>query len=132
MGEFIGDSAVHSTWASLRGVVSRGGSVIFGDHNTTYPSGSGWFKTIEGNGLIRRRTFASGPELFFLEATAPTEDYFAFLGMADPYPVELVGRTVTTSTSSFTIIADAFTIGQPAGLNGTSPITSVEWFEPLP
>lgn len=132
MGEMIGQVGGPSTWAQLRDVVSNGGSATFGSHNSVYSSGAGWFKTIEGNGLLRRRTQASSPELFFSEATAPVEDYFAFFGMADPYPVELVGRTVATSTSSFTIIADAFTIGQPAGLNGTSPITSVEWFEPLP
>jgi hypothetical protein len=132
MGDIIGQGGGPTTWAQLRNIVSNGGSVTFGSHNTIYPSGTGWFKTVEGNGLLRSRLTASSPELFFTENTAPVEDYFAFFGMADPYPEQLVGSTVTTSSSSFTIIADAFTIGQQAGLNGTSPITSVQSFINLP
>jgi hypothetical protein len=70
-----------------------------------------------------------GPEINFSENTAPIEDSFIADGFVEPYPEDMVGKTVQTSTSSFVLIIDAFDTGQAAGLGGTSPVTDFEWFE---
>lgn len=136
MGDIIGETSLPSTWALLRVPVLNadvtGGTTIYGSHNVEYPAGAYYVKTIEGNGLIRTATGVSGPSFDFTENTPPTDDYFIFLEMHDPYPEQLTGRTVTTSSSSFTLIVDAFSTGQSAGSGGTTPVTSVEWFEDIP
>jgi hypothetical protein len=101
---------------------------VFGDNNQEYPAGAYFMKTIEGNGLIRGNVLQGGPEIYFTENTAPIEDYFRADGFVDPYPSDMVGLTVMTSSSSFTIIIDAFDLGQSAGTGGTSPVTDLEWF----
>jgi hypothetical protein len=52
-------------------------------------------------------------------------DYFY-----DPYPVDLLGQTVTTSTSSFTIIAGHFSPnGAAAGVGGTTPVLTIGYLQ---
>lgn len=135
MGEIIGQTGYPSTWCTLRTIVNNFDAPpltpTFGSHNQEWPAGTKFLKTIEGNGLLRHPLGVSGPELRFIENTAPIEDFFSFPFLSEPYTEQLVGRTATTSSSSFTITADAFTGGQPAGLNGTSPVTSVEWFQDI-
>lgn len=133
MGDFIGDSTLTSTWCSVRAIVNNFDAPpltpTLGDHNQVWPAGTKFLRTIEGNGLIRANVSASLPEIKFIENTAPLDDVFIADNFADPYPVDLVGRTVTTSSSSFAIVAAAFTGGQPAGTGGTIPVTSVDWFQ---
>lgn len=133
MGYVIGVDVETSTWCSVRSVVGNSDAtplpVVFGNHNQEYPAGAYFIKTIEGNGLIRMNVVSSGPYIDFSEQTAPIEDYFIAGGFVDPYPADMVGNTVQTSTSSFTLIIDAFDIGQTAGLGGTSPVTDFQWFE---
>jgi len=138
MGYIIGIESTTPTWGNLREVVLNfdvppdpANPTVFGDYNREYPAGANYLKTIEGNGFIRVRTEAGGPYIDFSEQTAPIEDYFIAGGFVEPYPEDMVGRTVETSTSSFTLIIDAFDIGQTAGLGGTSPVTEMEWFENL-
>jgi len=83
----------------------------------------------EGVGLIRGNVLQGGPEIYFFEQTAPIEDFFQAAGFVEPYPSDMVGNTVQTSTSAFTLIIDAFDLGQTAGTGGTSPVTDFEWFE---
>ena len=132
MGDFIGTSSV-STWGTLRDVVNNFDvpplTVIIGDYNIEYPAGTKYMKTIEGNGLLRRASGSGGAEINFSEQTAPIEDSFIAGGFPEPYPEDMVGKTVQTSTSSFVLIIDAFDTGQTAGLGGTSPVTDMEWFE---
>lgn len=132
MGDFIGESSL-TTWCVLRSVVLNTGApylpAVIADYNREFPDGTTYLKTIEGNGLLRIRTGAVGPEIYFTEQTAPIEDYFRADGFVEPYPEKMVGLTVQTSTSAFDIIIDAFDLGQTAGTGGTSPVTSVEWFE---
>jgi hypothetical protein len=133
MGYIIGVDVETSTWVSVRTVVinvdATPVTAVFGDHNQEYPAGAYYMKTIEGNGLIRMNVVSSGPYINFSENTAPIEDYFIADGFVEPYPEDMVGNTVQTSTSSFTLIIDAFDLGQPAGLGGTSPVTDFQWFE---
>jgi hypothetical protein len=138
MGYIIGIESTTPTWCHLRDVVNNfdvptdpANPTVFGDYNREFPAGAKYLKTVEGNGLLRIRTEAGGPEIDFSEQTAPIEDYFIAGGFVEPYPEDMVGRTVETSTSSFTLIIDAFDIGQTAGLGGTSPVTDMEWFENL-
>ena len=130
MAYFIGEASLTSTWGTVRRIVNNGGTLNLGDFNTEYVA-PGWFSTIEGNGLLKGG-IGMQPSVLFLEATPPVEDYFSAGGFADYYPEQLLGRTVTTRSSSFTIVADAFTIGQAAGTGGTAPITGIEWFQALP
>ena len=134
MGDFIGTSSV-ATWGSLRDVVNNFDApsltVKIGDYNIEYPAGTKYMKTIEGNGLLRRASGVGGPEINFSESTAPIEDFFIAGGFSDPYPENMVGKTVQTSTSSFVLIIDAFDTGQAAGIDGTSPVTDMEWFEDI-
>ena len=133
MGYTIGVDSLTPTWVSTRRVVTNTDAtpvtLVFGDNNLEYPSGAFFMKTIEGNGFIRGNVVQGGPEINFSESTAPTEDYFIAGGFVDPYPEDMVGNTVQTSTSAFVLIIDAFDTGQTAGLGGTSPVTEMEWFE---
>ena len=133
MGYIIGVDVETSTWLSVRTVVvnvdATPVTAVIADNNQEYPAGAYYMKTIEGNGLIRMNVVSSGPTINFSENTAPIEDYFIADGFVDPYPADMVGNTVQTSTSSVTLIIDAFDLGQTAGLGGTSPVTDMEWFE---
>lgn len=135
MGYVIGVDVETSTWCSVRRVVNNFDApplpVVFGDHNQEYPAGTKYLKTIEGNGFIRGNVVQGAPEIYFNENTAPIEDYFLAAGFVEPYPEDMVGNTVQTSTSSFVLIIDAFDTGQTAGLGGTSPVTDFQWFENL-
>lgn len=133
MGYIIGVDVETLTWVSTRRVVTNTDATpvtpVFGDHNQEYPAGAFFMKTIEGNGLIRGNVLQGGPEIYFFEQTAPIEDFFQAAGFVEPYPEDMVGNTVQTSTSAFTLIIDAFDLGQTAGTGGTSPVTDFEWFE---
>ena len=135
MGYIIGVDSETPTWVSTRRVVTNTDAtpvtLVFGDNNLEYPAGAFFMKTIEGNGFIRGNVVQGGPEINFSESTAPVEDYFIAGGFVDPYPEDMVGNTVQTSTSAFVLIIDAFDLGQTAGLGGTSPVTEMEWFENL-
>jgi hypothetical protein len=138
MGYIIGVDSETPTWRSNRQVVSNfdvpddpANPTVIADHNQEYPAGPKYLKTIEGNGFIRANVLQGGAGIYFFENTAPIEDRFLADGFVDPYPEDMVGRTVDTSTSSFILIIDAFDLGQPAGLGGTKPVTEIEWFENL-
>lgn len=133
MGYIIGETSLTSTWCSTRAIVNNFDAPsltpTLGDHNQEWPAGTKFLRTVEGNGLIRANVSASGPEFKFFENTPPTDDFFSMLNFAEPYQEDLLGRTVTTSSSSFAIVAAAFTGSQPAGTGGTSPVTSIDWFQ---
>jgi len=135
MGYIIGVDVETRTWVSTRRVVTNTNATpvtaVYGDHNQEYPAGAFFMKAIDGNGFIRGNVLSGGPEIYFSEQTAPIEDYFLASGFVDPYPEDMVGLTVQTSSSAFTIIIDAFDLGQQAGTGGTSPVTEIEWFENL-
>lgn len=135
MGYVIGDASLTSTWCSVRSIVNNFDAPpltpTLGDHNQEWPAGTKFMRTVEGNGLIRANVMMSGPQIQFIQQTPPLNDFFIADNFADPYPEDLLGRTVTTSSSSFTIVAAAFTGGQPAGTGGTSPVTSVDWFQDI-
>jgi hypothetical protein len=124
------------TWAQFRDVIQNAGVTPIptdqGANNRVYGAGTKYLKTIEGNGFLRRRPFGGAFECRFFENTnlPPTlPDTFIAGVFVDPYPVQMLGYTVTTSSSSFTIIADAFTVGQDAGTGGTEPFTSISNFQ---
>ena len=140
MGYVIGTGPFPSTWRSMRTIAGslippppypQPGPVVIGDHNVEYPASPAYLKTIEGNGLLRIPTPAT-PEVkfFFLPADPPFNDSFYATGFAEPYVEQLIGKTVTTMGSAFTITADAFISAQEAGSGGENPIT-VEGFQAL-
>lgn len=133
MGYIIGESSIRSTWAANRALTANfgapGPSPVFGFHNGVYPSGSKFFKTIEGSGYLR----GPGQQVRYDANPPPGPDFFFASGFRDPYPEQMVGITVTTSGNSFSITADAFTAaGQDTGTGGTEPVTGVQWFESIP
>jgi len=133
MGYIIGEYSYPATWRAIRSVVANVDATpsapTFGDHNTSYPAGAAWLKTSAGNGLLRNQHTLGGQEIRFSQNTPPTNDSLRLEYFYDPYPVDLLGRTVTTSTSSFTIIAGHFTGGAAAGTGGTTPVLTVDWLE---
>jgi hypothetical protein len=136
MGYFIGVNSETHTWCSVRSIVVNGDATpitpVIADYNQEWPSGAYYMKTIEGNGLLRVNVVSFGPHFNFYENDAPIEDYFIAGGFVDPYPEKMVGLTVQTSSSVFTLTIDAFDLGQYAGTGGTSPVTEFEWLENMP
>ena len=132
MGYIIGETTYPATWRAVRSVVLNFNVTpaypTFGNHNASYPAGAKWMKTTAGNGLIRQQHIYGGGEIRFTQNTPPANDFLSLIYFQDPYPADLVGRTVTTSTSSFAIVAGHFTGGAAAGTGGTTPVLTVDWF----
>ena len=135
MGYIIGETTYPATWRAIRSVVSNfdvtPASPTFGDHNASYPAGAAWLKTVEGNGLLRQQHTILAQEIRFTQNTPPANDSLRLEYFQDPDPADLVGRTVTTSTSSFAIVAGHFTGGAAAGTGGTTPVLTVDWLEDI-
>jgi hypothetical protein len=135
MGYIIGETTYPATWRACRSVVSNynvaGGAPTFGDHNSAYPAGAKWLKTTAGNGLLRQQHLYGGQEIRFTQNTPPSPDSLNLPYFYDPYPAYLLGKTVTTSTSSFSIIAGHFTGGAAAGTGGTTPVLTIDDLENL-
>lgn len=140
MGYIVGTGGFPSTWLSMRSIATASVPPLpypqppnpsVGSHNLEWAAYPGYLKTIEGNGFLRIATPATSTAIFdFYPNDPPADDFFLAYPFPDPYPELLVGRTVTTTGSSFSITADAFTSAQNAGTGGENPI-SVEWFEAL-
>ena len=93
------------------------------------PASSYFLKTVAGTGFIRTPDNVLGGEIIFTQNTPPVTDNLWLLNFSYPYPVDLVGRTVTTSTSSFLIVGVHFNPGgAAAGTGGTTPVLTVDWF----
>jgi len=133
MGYIIGEYSYPATWRAIRSVVSNFDATpsppTSGDHNVAYPASAAWLKTTEGNGLLRNQHTLGGQEIRFTQNTPPTSDTLRLEYFYDPYPDDLLGQTVTTSTSSFTIIAGHFTGGAAAGVGGTTPVLTIGYLE---
>lgn len=140
MGYIVGTGAFPSTWLNMRSIATASvppapfpppPNAFVGNHNQEWAAYPGYLRTIEGNGFLRLATPATSSAFFaFIPNDPPFDDFFYASSFPDPYPELLVGRTVTTTGSSFSIIADAFTSVQNAGTGGENPI-SVEWFQAL-
>jgi hypothetical protein len=133
MGYIIGETTYPATWRAIRSVVSNfdvpGGAPTFGNHNSAYPAGAKWLKTTAGNGLLRQLHNIGSPTVKFTVGSYPPDDFFEMQDFSDPYPVDLVGKTVTTSSSSFAIIAGHFDPGgASAGTGGTTPVLTIAGF----
>lgn len=133
MGYIIGETTYPATWQAVRGVVVNTDvtplTPTFGSHNSEYPAGTYFIKTVDGTGLLRNKHNIGFPEIDFTQNTPPATDNLFLENFSDPYPVDLVGRTVTTSTSSFAIVAGHFNPGgDAAGTGGTTPVLTVDWF----
>lgn len=133
MGYIIGETTYPATWRAIRSVVLNVDVTpsypTFGDHNEAYPASAAWLKTTEGNGLLRQQHIFGGGEIRFSQNIPPTNDSLRLEYFNDPYPVDLLGQTVTTSTSSFTIIAGHFTGGDAAGVGGTTPVLTIGYLQ---
>ena len=133
MGYIIGETTYPATWRAIRSVVlnfnATPSAPTFGDHNAAYPASAAWLKTTEGNGLLRQQHIFGAGEIRFSQNTPPANDSLQLEYFNDPYPVALLGQTVTTSTSSFTIIAGHFTGGDVAGVGGTTPVLTIGYFQ---
>ena len=136
MGFIIGETTYPATWRAVRAIVTNinatGGTATFGNHNATFTAGPKWMKTTAGNGLLKNVHTIGGPAVQFTVGSYPPDDFFWMSDFSDPYPVDLLGRTVTTSSNSFAIIAGHFDPGgASAGTGGTSPVLTVDWLEDI-
>jgi len=110
MAFVIGDNGVGiNTWASLRGAVIQNTPPSRYGNNEVYPDTIMAFKTIEGNGLLKR----GFTEAFFIaDLTMRIDDtdfYLAAKNFDNRYEPVLIGEDVTNdSTEVYTITADAF------------------------
>jgi len=107
MGYVIGDNGVGiNTWAKLRGAVIQNSPPSRYDGNEVYPDTGIAFKTIEGNGLLKRGV----TEAFFIaDLTIRIADSLEAKNFDNRYEPILIGEDVTNeSTEVYTITADAF------------------------
>lgn len=125
MSELIGGSDGYSTWARVRSPVWGGAYPGGGTHSVIYPAGSYFFKTSEGNGLLR--------------GFIPTMGYdsgvtFFAINFVEPYDTKFVGETVTlTGPDTFNITAAAFIppAYQTITTTGNNPITAIGLLTPV-
>lgn len=132
MGYIIGESSTYATWLRLRrlGITNNTGTppITGGAFNQVFPSGNYFLKTQQGNGFTR--SYLNASYRFEKTLGPPQEDTIYVFGFAEPDNETVIGQTVTTTGSSFTITADAFLPGgQTVGTGGNLPITSVQYFE---
>lgn len=108
MGFIIGDSPF-STWAKLRGAVIQNSIPLRYGNNEVYPDTIMAFKTIEGNGLLKR---GRDSVLFPADLTVridANDFYLAAKNFDNRYEPVLVGEDVTNDSAEvYTITADAF------------------------
>jgi hypothetical protein len=128
MSELIGGSDTYSTWARVRSPVRGGLFPLTGFHNVEYPINQFFWKTIEGNGLLRGFT----PTMDFIFTTVWE---FSAINFVEPYDTKFVGETVTiTGPDTFNITAAAFV--PPAyqtvpTATGSNPITAIGLLTPV-
>jgi hypothetical protein len=122
MSDLIGGSDTWSTWARVRCAVRQGALPGSGFHSVEYFVDGGFFKSLEGNGLLRG----------FNPTMSLTDDFgdftFSAVNFVNPYPTKFEGETVTlTGPDSFTITDDAFTPPdfQTVVTTGGNPITDI-------
>jgi hypothetical protein len=107
MGYIIGDS-VFSTWGRIRGAVIQNSIPSRYSHNEVYPDTIMAFKTIEGNGLLKRGNITLFPADLTMRIDA-TDFYLEAKNFDERYHPVLIGEDVTNdSTEVYTITADAF------------------------
>ena len=120
MGYIIGDSPF-STWGRIRGAVIQNGIPSRSNHNETYPDTIMAFKTIEGNGLLKRGNITLFPADLTMRIDE-TDFYLAAKNFDERYHPVLIGEDVTNdSTEVYTITADAFV---PPDYQTLSPMPS--------
>jgi hypothetical protein len=122
MGYFIGDSPF-STWAKLRGAVIQNSIPLRYGNNEVYPDTIMAFKTIEGNGLLKRGV----TEAFFIaDLTIRIVDSLEAKNFDNRYEPILIGEDVTNeSTEVYTITADAFVPPDYQALSPTPTSTTI-------
>jgi hypothetical protein len=122
MGFIIGDSPF-GTWAALRGAVIQNTPPTRFDHNEIYPDTIMAFKTIEGNGLLKRGV----TEAFFIaDLTIRIVDSLEAKNFDNRYEPILIGEDVTNeSTEVYTITADAFVPPDYQALSPTPTSTTI-------
>ena len=134
MSELIGGSDVYSTWARVRTPVRQGVDGFEGFHSVEYPVNQAFWKTIQGNGLLRFDRagfpFPTPPRFEF------NAGQFIATGFLEPYDAKFVGETVTlTGPDTFNITAAAFipptyqTVSPPP--TGSNPITAIGLLTPV-
>ena len=128
MSELIGGSDVYSTWAKVRSPVWGGLYPILFAHSVEYPVNQFFWKTVEGNGLLR----GINPTMDFIFTTVWQ---FSATNFVEPYDTKFVGETVTiTGPDTFNITAAAFI--PPAyqtvtTTTGSNPITAIGLLTPV-
>jgi hypothetical protein len=128
MSVLIGGSDGASTWARVRSPVWGGLNPISFSHSVEYPINSFFWKTIEGNGLLR----GINPTMDFIFTTVWQ---FSATNFVEPYDTKFVGETVTiTGPDTFNITAAAFI--PPAyqtvtTATGSNPITAIGLLTPV-
>jgi hypothetical protein len=136
MAYIIGDSGIGiNTWAKLRGAVIQNTSPSRYDGNEVYPDTIMAFKTIEGNGLLKRGLTESFTIADLTMRIDATDFYLAAQNFDNRYEPVLIGEDVTNdSTEVYTITSDAFV---PPNYQTLSPtpttytIVDIGLFDPI-
>ena len=136
MAELIGENEALSTWAVLRYAVVQGALPSSAAHNREYYPAGLFFKSAEGNGLVKGGYGISyfKPAMAFIPDPFGGPGTFYGEGFAEPYPAQFVGETVTiTGPDTFTITADAFIAPsfQSVTTTGFNPVTAIGLLSPV-
>jgi hypothetical protein len=136
MDELIGETEALSTWGVLRYAVVQGALPGSAAHNREYYPAGLFFKSAEGNGLVKGGYGITYylPAMGFITDPFGGPATFYGEGLVEPYPTQFVGETVTISgPDSFIITASAFVAPgfQSVTTSGFNPITSIGLLTPV-
>lgn len=110
MAYVIGDNVIGiNTWAGVRGAVTEGNTPTIFAGNTVYPVTSGFFRTEEANGLLKRGV----TDIFFpAHLTVGMNEVIgslAVINFDEKYHSEMIGQDVENDSAEvYTIDATAF------------------------
>ena len=134
MGYVIGDDSPIRTWAGVRGALTQTAinPSTFSVHNQVYPDNLGYFKTTEGNGLLKRGLVSlfTAPLTIRINSSTSNLDIIYF---DEKYHAELIGQDVENSSAEvYTIDATAFAPSSQVLLTPTSTdLVSIGLFDPI-
>jgi len=137
MGFLIGnfDSPIN-TWAGVRGALTQTAlnPSTFYAGNQIYTENFGYFKTTEGNGLLKRGLDPSGFAAALTIRINPSTSDLEVIYFDENYHDEVIGQDVeNTSAEVYTIAADAIAPSSQVLTPGptTTELVAIGLFEPI-
>lgn len=137
MGYVIGEATSPvATWAGVRGAVTQSAlnPSTFAAYNQIYPENQGYFKTAEGNGLLKRGLTTS---IFAAPLTIrinPSTSDLEVIYFDENYHDELIGQDVENDSAEvYTIDATAFAPSSQVLSPGptTTELVAIGLFDPI-